>query len=157
MFYTCAVIGLTHPGDARRCGLCEIVKPLDESHRRGVGHQRWCKSCRKAYDAAYHRGRRTLRMAPKRARIGKLVAWMREAKSQPCTDCGGRSHPAVMAFDHLPGSEKRLDVANLVRRGSIRLARIEVAKCEVVCANCHAYRTFLRRESGQSTRSVDIA
>jgi hypothetical protein len=84
-------------------------------------------------------------MAQKRVRIARLVDWMRAEKSRPCTDCGGRFHPAAMTFDHLPGSDKRLDVANLIRRGSIGLARIE-AKCEVVCANCHAVRTFVRRE-----------
>jgi hypothetical protein len=55
-----------------------------------------------------------------------------------------------MAFDHLPGSSKRLEIANLVRRGSIGVARSEIAKCEVVCANCHAVRTFLRREQAQA-------
>jgi hypothetical protein len=103
------------------------------------------------YDAAYHQERRAVRMTQKRARIATLVAWMRELKSKPCADCGGCFHPAAMTFDHLPGSGKAADVADLVRRGSIGLARLEVAKCEVVCANCHAMRTFLRREQARST------
>lgn len=70
---------------------------------------------------------------------------MRELKSRPCADCGLVFHPAAMEFDHLPGTIKRLDIASLVRRGSIGLARMEVEKCEVVCANCHAVRTFRRR------------
>jgi hypothetical protein len=71
---------------------------------------------------------------------------MRELKSNPCVDCGGRFHPAAMAFDHLPGASKHLEIANLVRRGSIGLARLELQKCELVCANCHAVRTFNRRQ-----------
>jgi hypothetical protein len=50
-----------------------------------------------------------------------------------------------MSFDHLPGTVKRLDISSLVRRGSIGLARTEIAKCEVVCSNCRAVRTFDRR------------
>jgi len=50
-----------------------------------------------------------------------------------------------MTFDHLPGSLKVHDIATLVRRGSIGLARLEIEKCEVVCSNCHAIRTFNRR------------
>ena len=85
-------------------------------------------------------------MAQKRTRITELVVWMRDLKSVPCADCGGRFHPAAMAFDHLPGSVKVLDIASLVRRGSVGLARAEIQKCEIVCANCHAIRTYERRE-----------
>ena len=40
----------------KRCGLCCKTKALTEFHRRSSGHQSWCKSCRQAYDSAYHRG-----------------------------------------------------------------------------------------------------
>lgn len=134
----------------RHCSMCEAIKPVSAFHRRGNGYQRWCKQCRKAYDAAYHGGRREIRMAQKRVRIAQLVAWMRALKDRPCADCGGRFHPAAMAFDHLPGMPKRLDIATLVLKGSVGLARTEIAKCEVVCANCHAVRTFDRREQVRS-------
>ena len=136
--------------DLRRCTACGTLKPLSEFHRRRAGHQTWCKACRKSHDATYHAGRRALRLAQKRARIDLLVGWMREVKSQPCTDCGGRFHPAAMTFDHLPGTMKRGDVADLVRRGCTGLARAELAKCEIVCANCHALRTYLRREGARA-------
>jgi len=136
--------------ELRRCTACGALKPLTEFHRRGTGYQTWCKACRKSHDAAYHAGRRSLRLVQKRGRIEFLVAWMREVKSQPCTDCRGRFHPAAMTFDHLPGTMKRGDVADLIRRGCIGLARAELAKCEIVCANCHAVRTFLRREAARA-------
>jgi len=139
---------------SRRCSVCSADKPLGEFHRRNDGYQRWCRQCRKTYDAAYHGGRREIRKAQKRARIARLVDWMRDLKKRPCADCGGLFHPAAMAFDHLPDLPKRLDVASLIRQGSIGLARAEMAKCEVVCANCHAVRTFVRREQA---RSVDPA
>jgi len=71
---------------------------------------------------------------------------MRDLKNKPCADCGGQFHPAAMTFDHLPGTTKRADVATLVIRSSISVARAEIAKCELVCANCHAIRTYERRE-----------
>lgn len=135
---------------SRRCTLCGVLKPLAEFHRRGTGYQTWCKVCRKGYDARYHAGRRTLRIAQKRERVGYLVAWMRDLKSQPCADCGGRFHPAAMTFDHLPGTTKRAHIADLIRHGSIGLARAEIAKCEIVCANCHAVRTYLRRAQARA-------
>ena len=48
-----------------------------------------------------------------------------------------------MEWDHLPGTEKTLVMSN-TRRCAHGRARIlaEIAKCELVCANCHRERTF---------------
>ena len=120
------------------------VSPLEA--RRGF--QPWCKACRKEYDAAYSarplERRRELRAERKR----EFVVWYRALKEdRPCTDCGGRFPAAAMQWDHLPGSEKAADVANLLRRSSKARILEEIAKCELVCANCHATRTVHRRES----------
>jgi hypothetical protein len=137
----------------RECSVCKISKPLDCFHRRADGYQAWCKDCKRAYDAAYHARRRPLRLIQKRERKQGLVAWIRELKSsQPCTDCGRRFHPAAMTFDHLPGTTKRDDVSNLLYAGYRKLLLEEIAKCELVCANCHAIRTFLREEQARNRR-----
>jgi hypothetical protein len=49
-----------------------------------------------------------------------------------------------MAFDHLPGTLKVDDVSTLLRRKRKRLLIEEVKKCELVCANCHAVRSYKR-------------
>ena len=53
-----------------------------------------------------------------------------------------------MQWDHLPGEEKYSDVSNLLRRLSKDRVLKQIAKCELVCANCHAFRTVVRREPG---------
>lgn len=62
-----------------------------------------------------------------------------------CTDCGWAEHPRALEFDHLPGSGKEATIANLVA-GSRPMEEVfaEIAKCEVVCANCHRMRTYAR-------------
>ena len=63
----------------------------------------------------------------------------------PCADCG-EDHPWWrMDFDHRPGEAKRHDIAWMVSNGQ-SVARIdeEIAKCDVVCANCHRDRTHAR-------------
>jgi len=50
-----------------------------------------------------------------------------------------------MTFDHRPGATKRDDVSALVGHGCTDLARAEIEKCDLVCANCHAVRTYMRR------------
>lgn len=70
-------------------------------------------------------------------------------KDRPCADCGGVFPPVVMQFDHLPGHTK---VANLSRmsRAPEQAIREEAAKCDVVCANCHAIRGEKRRLDGRA-------
>jgi hypothetical protein len=143
--------------ETARCSRCCQIKPVEQFHRRGSGHQRWCKACRKAYDAAYHRHFRELLTAQKRERVEHLVEWMREVKSKPCADCGGRFHPAAMQFEHRPGSAKRADLATLVGTGRAKLALSEMANCDIVCANCHAIRTYERGKRRQSPAKTTVA
>ena len=79
------------------------------------------------------------------AKRKKLVAELRRRKDNPCTDCGQRYPYYVMQFDHI-GDDKEYGPATLVTRGSFRVMDEELAKCELVCANCHAERTHNRRE-----------
>ena len=62
-----------------------------------------------------------------------------------CADCGFNGHPSALEFDHLPQFEKHEAISRLVlgNRGPLEA---EIAKCEVVCANCHRIRTAERRQ-----------
>lgn len=73
----------------------------------------------------------------KRVRLRELI---REAKDVPCADCGVRYPTYVMDFDHR--ADKTIIVSKLVEFGSVRKLLNEIAKCDVVCANCHRERTF---------------
>ena len=71
------------------------------------------------------------------------IAIMRAAKDKPCTDCGVSYPYWVMQFDHLRDKELNLSVGESRSIGKARLLA-EIAKCEVVCANCHMERTHSR-------------
>jgi hypothetical protein len=127
------------------CGKCGKRKPFEEFHRWRSGHQPWCKACRQSYDARYFQVNRQRIMARKRERWNELLRWYQDLKeSAPCVDCGGFFHHAAMTWDHLPGHEKVTEVSNL-RRSSRQAVLDEVAKCDLVCANCHAVRSYERR------------
>ena len=51
-----------------------------------------------------------------------------------------------MHWDHLPGHEKSATLGYLAKCGNRERVLEEIAKCELVCANCHAVRTFVGRE-----------
>lgn len=63
-------------------------------------------------------------------------------KDVPCADCGHKYPPCVMDFDHIKDT-KKFTIANKLR--SVELLLQEIAKCEVVCANCHRIRTHITR------------
>jgi hypothetical protein len=77
----------------------------------------------------------------------RAKALIRDAKTnKPCADCG-KSYPYyVMDFDHRP-SETKCRELNKSHLFGVRKAAAEIAKCDVVCANCHRIRTWQRSRS----------
>ncbi len=77
------------------------------------------------------------------------LEWLRDLRRVPCMDCGAIFLPHVMDFDHRNPSEKSFSLAaEKVLLKSRKLLEIEVAKCDVVCANCHRIRTAAQYASG---------
>ena len=73
----------------------------------------------------------------------KDVIW--SIKYNPCTDCHKMFNPVAMQFDHLPEFKKDNSVAVMVNKlRPLSTIFCEIAKCDLVCANCHATRTFER-------------
>ncbi len=73
-------------------------------------------------------------------------AYVDALKSKPCTDCARTYHPYVMDFDHR-GTDKRIDVSMMVTRAyGLKTILKEIAKCDLVCSNCHRLRTLSRRQ-----------
>jgi hypothetical protein len=71
---------------------------------------------------------------------------IQKAKDKPCADCGDVFHYAAMQFDHRPGTIKLFAIGTKGKNYSIEKLDAEIAKCDVVCANCHALRTWTRRQ-----------
>jgi hypothetical protein len=65
---------------------------------------------------------------------------------QPCKDCKQAFPAEVMEYDHV-GPDKSANVSMLVNQASPAKVLAEIAKCDLVCANCHRIRTACRRRS----------
>lgn len=62
-------------------------------------------------------------------------------EANPCVDCGESRLPTLQ-FDHRDPSEKYETISRLRQRPtSVETLLAEIAKCDVVCANCHSMRT----------------
>lgn len=65
-------------------------------------------------------------------------------EENPCVDCGKEYPYYVMDFDHVRG-EKVASVSALLSNGfSWKVIEEEIAKCDIVCANCHRIRTHAK-------------
>lgn len=73
----------------------------------------------------------------------KAVQVLKE--STPCADCGCLYPYPVMQFDHRDRNSKTDHVGRMVGKNARRgVVMEEIAKCDVVCANCHAMREWER-------------
>lgn len=106
----------------------------------------WCPEGKRRYDRERWARRKDQHYAQKKVHREATVAWYRSTKERPCTDCGVQHHHAAMQWDHLPGTEKVGDPSALAGQGRRGVLESELKKCELVCANCHAIRTFERRQ-----------
>jgi len=107
-----------------------------------------CRECRSKYykeryakrktDPAYttkvHKG---VTAASKRNELRTII--YEHYENNPCVLCG-ESRIACLQFDHL--RDKVRDVSKMVSRAvSKEVLLDEIAKCRVLCANCHAVHT----------------
>jgi hypothetical protein len=139
-------------GEVRRCGRCGNDLPLECFNRLRDGVQWWCRPCFAAYFRARGDMHRRQSRAAKRARQGRLRAHVLEyLREHPCVECS-EADPIVLEFDHV--AEKTADIsALLTATATIATVDAEMARCEVVCANCHRRRTARRA----GWRRADIA
>src|SRR5438105_15906770 len=100
---------------------------------------------KRAYQRAHYHAHKEMWRRKRMRYEAKIRTLILVAKDRPCADCGGRWHPLVMEFDHLPGTAKRANLGDaLARKFGRATVRAEIAKCEVVCPTCHRIRTLRR-------------
>lgn len=125
----------------KTCTKCSQVRPLSDyqaNRRSPDGLQQHCRPCQLANVRGVREARRDI---------------VRQAKNVPCADCG-QSYPSyVMDFDHRDPSTKMFELAKAKLYGEARI-RAEIAKCDVVCANCHRARTYRQGYLGEHAPSL---
>lgn len=142
-----------------RCGAFKALDSFVKSSFTKSGYQAHCLECERLrteirrMSADYRRNESLTRRA---ARTGNLEAarakdrrsqrqnqaFVNQLKAGPCKDCGKTFHPSAMDFDHVRG-EKVRGIGQMVSANREALLA-EIAKCDLVCANCHRIRTDSR-------------
>lgn len=138
----------------KTCARCRRQLPLREFPlRRKDGTKRYghCRSCKAAYQRQWYERNRARHIANvaviRRRTAAEHRTIVNQAKATPCTDCGLTYPPYVMDFDHVRG-RKLGEIGRMKGKVTTATLRAEIAKCDVVCSNCHRIRTHRRRISG---------
>lgn len=144
----------------KQCSKCRKYKPVDafnKNRSKADGLQGMCRKCQSAAQKAWYgkKGNRkkhqiNVRKNNKQARLKRRVLVL--SKLDKCVDCG-EDDKVVLEWDHVRG-EKHSNIADMVRMGASETKILEeLAKCEVVCANCHRKRTASRDKRHWSHKS----
>lgn len=109
---------------------------------------------RKGYDQKRYqrlRKEKVKQVAQRRIELRALIAAERQGKS--CARECGENHPATLDFHHRDPREKRFTITEGVALGySVKSMNAEIAKCDLVCSNCHRKEHWEERQ--QQQRSV---
>lgn len=121
-----------------------MASPLKDPDQRREYHRKYHKEI-------WYPAHREDRIARSRKKRQELVEWYREyKKTLRCADCG-INHPAVLGHHHLDPSQKEVNISRLLAtNSSLRRLKEEMAKCVVLCSNCHRIRHWNeRQEAGE--------
>ncbi len=87
-----------------------------------------------------------------RSRDKRIDDWFRKYKLSLSCELCGENHPACLEFHHVNPQDKKFTVGRNDRRGSIKVLQEEIAKCRVLCANCHRKEHYPQRETVRETK-----
>ncbi len=157
----------------RRCKSCRIEKPETDFYEAWYtrqdgtkGRTGKCKPCTIKTSAkqqtgpsrdgylAYQKDYRLTHKKEKRKDRLNMLAWMDGLKNKPCLDCGRTFPPECMDFDHINPATKSFTISYRVVSCGCKSEKAketilaEIAKCRLICANCHRIRTAKQHRRG---------
>ena len=134
----------------KNCRICKQNRPIEDYTKCSRSSDQFgyeCKNCRTVIFKKYY-------LANKTKQSKKAVDWKRKKRNEafdyikaikavtPCVDCKIQYPPYVMDFDHRDPTIKLFSIGSMAKfRATLEDVKTEIAKCDIVCANCHRMRT----------------
>ena len=137
----------------RLCRGCGVAQAIDDfafkNTTTGKRHSR-CRACDRQVSQQHYQNNkrayleRNQRNNPLQRNANRMFV-MQFLREHACVKCG-ESDPVVLEFNHLDPATKTANICDMIHcRVSHARIRLEIAKCEVLCANCHQRHTTTER------------
>lgn len=138
----------------KTCSCCKELKPFSDfslNKSKKSGYSSECKPCHRIKRKRYYESNKTSEKARVKASKELKRSQYVELKSKLSCQICSEGHPATLQFHHLDPQEKEFEIADAFWNGlSLEKIKVEIAKCVVLCANCHAKEHYSIREFGKS-------
>ena len=127
----------------KRCPKCKIPKPRDKFYKNKTtkdGLYGYCKVCHINLTKKWKKENKKLYLSIRKKRYHKRIKFFSDYKKDlglKCRKCR-ENNPACLVFHHRNPSRKSFNIGCSIARYSIKRIIKEIAKCDVLCANCHA-------------------
>lgn len=124
------------------CSKCKIEKDECEfffkNKNKNILHS-YCKKCKREIDKNTYKNNTNGRKEKVRNRTNQskieLREFYQEYKKSKCCEMCGEKRWYVLDFHHI--RDKKYEISQLIKKGSLKLLLNELDKCIPVCANCH--------------------
>lgn len=131
--------------ETKICTLCKQEKSIENFGRKLNKHQTRCKDCFNLYTRAHYQKNKDYykEKADRHSsnyRLRNLQHIIDYLKEHPCIDCG-ETDPIVLEFDH---RDNKLCAVSSLTEANFEKLKLEIAKCDVRCANCHRKKTAIQ-------------
>lgn len=108
----------------KKCSICGTEQPMENFYVKS----NQCKDCMR------------IKRFNKRVRYAEVIAEI--LRDNPCTCCGEKDL-RVLCFHHRNPEEKVMNISVMQSKlYSMDRLLAEIAKCDVLCANCHSKVTY---------------
>lgn len=126
----------------KRCSCCKLHKPKSEFYKNRTAKDGLYYSCKLCSTEASQRWaeknkeKRKVYMKEYRDKSRNVV---KEYKKNLCCQQCGEKHPACLVFHHKIPEDKVFNIGSGkdITGKSVEQIMNEIAKCDVLCANCH--------------------
>lgn len=123
------------------CSKCGVVKDISDFAVRKIStgqHSTECKDCHKKVRDLYYLNNKDVEQKRVKDRVKALRVQIRDLKHTLSCEICKEDHYACLQFHHINPKEKEMAISLTANLGwSFKRIEKEMAKCRVLCANCH--------------------
>lgn len=137
--------------ETKVCTKCKRELPFDDfrwkNKSQNLKHSQ-CKECQKAQEKQHYQNSKERQQSVKSTAVfqkERNIMLVEQVKGCGCKKCGEK-RSYVLDFHHINAEDKINVIAHMIKSSGEKTLIEELAKCDVLCANCHREFHFLNQK-----------